>query len=152
MPDLSILKTPAPYHILAYGLPPPHFSYASNMNSYGTLLGSSVFQSFIGGVVAYRALPRPQFSSLQQKIFPIYFSMQTALPAVLALTYPGSKLFGTANSLPGTFTESNRWSVLAPILTIFTTSLLNMVVVGPATTNIMKERKHQGMLFSLVNI
>jgi len=129
MPDLSIFASPAPYHIITYG----------------TLLGTQFFQSFVGGIVAFRALPRPQFSSLQQKIFPIYFGLQTALPAVLALTYPGinTALGKAPSSLAGTFSEANRWDVLVPILTVFVTGLINTVYVGPATTKIMKERKHQ---------
>ena len=134
--------------------------------SYGTLLGTQFFQvcflsisepkdrltvslqSFVGGIVAYKALPRPQFSSLQQAIFPIYFSMQTALPIVLALTVPGERtpLGGTPSGLGGFLTEKNRVSVLVPILTIFATSLANLLFIGPATTRIMRERKHQGNL------
>ncbi|KAH6668031.1 hypothetical protein B0J14DRAFT_176910 [Halenospora varia] len=128
MPDLSIFKSPAPYHIITYG----------------TLLGSQFFQSFIGGVVAFKVLTRPQFSQLQQKLFPIYFGMQTALPAVLALTYPGSASpLGTASSLSGVLADSNRWSVLVPLATMFVGGLINMVYVGPATTKIMRERKVQ---------
>jgi hypothetical protein len=107
-------------------------------------------KSFIGGVTAYKALPRPQFSSLQQKIFPVYFGMQTILPVVLALTYPGVKTRYTegvtsASGFRGTFQEANRWSVLAPIAFIFVSGLVNWAFIGPATTAIMIERKHQGM-------
>jgi len=131
MPDLSILGSLAPYHLI----------------SYGTLLGTEFFQSFIGGIVAYKALPRAQFSSLQQAIFPIYFSLQTALPVVLALTYPGSHQTLASSSIPsglgGVLAESNRVSVLLPLTTIFATSVANLLLVGPATTKIMRERKHQ---------
>ncbi|ERF68918.1 hypothetical protein EPUS_08078 [Endocarpon pusillum Z07020] len=129
MPDLSLLKSPAPYHLI----------------SYGTLLGSQVFQSFIGGIVAYRALPRPQFSSLQQAIFPVYFSMQAALPVILALTYPGERtaIGSRPSSLSGVLEQQNRLHVLTPLLTMLVTSLANLMAVGPATTRIMKERKHQ---------
>ncbi|TAQ85875.1 hypothetical protein B7494_g5777 [Chlorociboria aeruginascens] len=89
------------------------------------------------------ALPRPQFAALQQKIFPIYFGIQTALPAVLALTYPRSLLLGTASGPSGTFAQVNRWSVLAPLTIMFLGGLVNMVFVGPVTVNIMKDRKHQ---------
>jgi len=103
-------------------------------------------QSFIGGIAAYKALPRPQFTALQQKIFPIYFSLQTALPVVLALTYPGSRTgLGTASGYQGIFAEPSRGSVLVPLATIFVTGLANLTFIGPATTNIMKERKHQGI-------
>jgi len=72
--------------------------------------------------------------------------MQTALPIVLALTYPGERtVTGVgASSLTGVLQDSNRYSVLAPIIVMFGTSLANLVAVGPATTKIMKDRKHQG--------
>jgi hypothetical protein len=129
MPDRSIFGTPAPYHIVAYG----------------ALLGSNIFQSFVGGIVAYRSLPRPQFSNLQRNIFPIFFSMQTALPVLVALTYPGSKILATSNSLSGVVAEGNRWSVLIPLATVFATAAANLLFVGPSSTRIMKERYHQGM-------
>lgn len=129
MPDTSLFKSPAPYHLIAYG----------------SLLGTQVFQTFIGGIVAYRALPRPQFSSLQAAIFPIYFSMQTALPVILALTYPGERtgLALRPSGLSGVLDVQNRVHVLTPLLTVFVTGLANAMAVGPATTKIMKERKHQ---------
>lgn len=117
------------------------------MNSYGTLLGTTFFHSFISGIVAYKVLPRPQFSALQSKLFPIYFSMQTVLPVVMALTYPASQTAlgtGTPGGIAGVLEPSNRWSVLAPIATMFVSGLANMVVVGPATTKCMRDRKSQG--------
>lgn len=128
MPDLSILRTPTPYHILAYG----------------TLLGTQFFQSFVGGVVAFQALTRPQFSQLQQKIFPIYFGLQSALPVVLALTYPASRTsLGTVGGLNGVFADVNQWTVLVPLTTMFVTSVANLIFIGPATTNVMRDRKVQ---------
>jgi hypothetical protein len=109
-------------------------------------LGTQFFQSFINGVVAFKVLDRPQFSALQSKLFPIYFSMQTAIPVVLALTYPGSKtvLGGSPAGIAGVLDAPNRWSVLAPLATIFLTGLANMAFVGPATTKTMRDRKSQG--------
>ncbi|KAK8221573.1 hypothetical protein IWZ01DRAFT_491066 [Phyllosticta capitalensis] len=115
--SFASLRDPAPYHLLAYG----------------TLLGSTIFQSFIGGVVAFRVLPRPQFASLQTKIFPVYFSLQTALPIALYLTLPPTTPFSTSS--PSTAT--------ALIAAMGVAGLANLVVVGPATTSVMKERKHQ---------
>jgi hypothetical protein len=99
----------------------------------------------VGGIIAYKALARPQFSQLQRKIFPVYFGIQTALPVVLALTYPGSgTLLGAASGFSGVFAEVNGWSVLAPLATIFVTSVANLLFLGPATTRVMRERKVQG--------
>lgn len=90
-------------------------------------------------------LERPHFSTLQQKISPIYFSLQTALPVILAITYPGARSpLGTASGPSGFFAGVNRWSVFAPLLTVFVTSLVNLVYVGPATTKVMLERRRQG--------
>ena len=113
--------------------------------SYGTLLGSSIYQSFINGIVSYRALSRPQFSTLQAALTPVYFALQTALPVLMALTYPGVKsLTATeASSLRGLLQEQNRYTVLAPIATICALNAINLLWAGPVTTRIMKERKHQ---------
>ncbi|KAL1296995.1 hypothetical protein AAFC00_004591 [Neodothiora populina] len=123
---------------------------AYHILSYGTLLGATVFQSFIGGVVAYKCLPRPQFSTLQQNIFPIFFGIQTVLPLIMLATYPGEKLLGIGGEyirenvgFSGVMAESNRWSVLVPLATILITSAANMFFVGPATTKTMKQRHHQ---------
>lgn len=72
--------------------------------------------------------------------------MQTALPVLLALTFPGSStpIGRTASGLGGVMHEKNRWSVLVPLVAMFVPAVLNLLVVGPATTGIMRERKHQG--------
>ncbi|KAF2503181.1 hypothetical protein BU16DRAFT_449306 [Lophium mytilinum] len=116
MSSLSALTKPEPYHLL----------------SYGTLLGSTLFQSFVGGIIAFRVLPRPQFSVLQSHIFPVYFTMQTALPVALALTYSGGPKVLAQQTLPASL-----------IGTMIVTGVINWVWIGPATTQCMKERKHQ---------
>ncbi|KAJ5239426.1 hypothetical protein N7468_004045 [Penicillium chermesinum] len=118
------MSDPRPYHII----------------SYGTLLGTQFFQSFVGGVIAFRALPRPQFASLQTAIFPVYFSLQTALPVVVALTASkGRHLLG----LSGLTAPENRWGTLIPLATVAITGLINQVILRPLTVNIMHERKQQ---------
>lgn len=79
------------------------------------------------------------------------WTVQTALPVVLALTYPGSLLLGTPSSIQGTIADVNRWTVLVPLGTMFLSGLVNMLYVGPETTRIMKERKHQGTEYRLGN-
>lgn len=115
------------------------------VQSYGTLLGTEVFQSFIAGVTAYKVLPRPQFATLQSALFPIYFSMQTALPVVLALTFPGERtaIGRVQSSISGVLEPSSRLHVLTPLAIMCLTGLANMVYIGPKTTQIMRERKHQ---------
>ncbi|KAI6867179.1 hypothetical protein KC338_g4513 [Hortaea werneckii] len=134
MPSLSSISDPKAYHIITYG----------------TLLGSNIFQTFLAGPLAFKALPRPSFSTLQTAIFPPYFALQTALPLVLALTWPGEKLAGLGGQAlrsnagwRGVLQEDNMWDALIPIGVMFGTNLLNLLYLGPATTKVMKERKHQ---------
>lgn len=70
--------------------------------------------------------------------------MQTAIPVVLALTYPGNRSGGSPAGIAGVLDAPNRWTVLAPLATIFLTGLANMAFVGPATTKTMRDRKTQG--------
>ncbi|KAK4043207.1 hypothetical protein C8A01DRAFT_13266 [Parachaetomium inaequale] len=120
--------SPAPYHIL----------------SYGTLLGTTVFHTFLSAPLASHTLPRPHFSALMARLFPLYFTLQTALPAVLALTYPASKNpFGSPAGLAGVLNRANRWTVLAPLAGAFLCAVGNLAVVGPRTTRVMEERRGQ---------
>ena len=137
MPSTASFKDPKVFHILTYG----------------TLLGSNLFQTFLGGPLAFKALPRPSFSTLQQAIFPPYFTFQAALPVLLALTWPGEKLAQVGGSeltqnsgFWGIFSENNLMTAGVPVFLMFATSAANLLVFGPATTKVMKERKHQGMI------
>ncbi|EGY15032.1 uncharacterized protein VDAG_06522 [Verticillium dahliae VdLs.17] len=94
----------------------------------------------------FRVLERPSFSAAQNALFPIYFALQTALPAILALTYPGSSNpLGVASGLGGLLDESNFRGTLLPIATIFVTAAVNLLVVLPATQKIMAARYAQGL-------
>ncbi|RMJ23087.1 hypothetical protein PHISP_06038 [Aspergillus sp. HF37] len=117
------MTDPRPYHIL----------------SYGTLLGTQVYQTFVSGIVAFRSLPRPQFASLQSATFPIYFSLQSGLPLIVALT---SSKNGQLSSPSELLAPENR-SGLIPLATAMAAGLVNMFVLGPLTMKVMRERKHQ---------
>lgn len=91
--------------------------------------------------MAFRALPRPQFARLQAAIFPIYFSLQTALPVAVALT---ASKGGSVLGLSGLTSPENRLNTLLPMATVAITGLINQVVLRPLTIKIMQERKHQG--------
>ncbi|KAI4721090.1 hypothetical protein E4T48_02650 [Aureobasidium sp. EXF-10727] len=103
---------------------------AYHILSYGSFLGATLFQSFIGGVVAFKVLPRAQFSTLQKATFPVFFALQSALGLALMVTYPGEKLLGVG----GQYIREN---------TGFSGFVLNSLIIGPATTKTMKERHHQ---------
>lgn len=102
----------------------------------------TLWQTFVGGIVAFRVLPRPQFSALQNKIFPIYFGLQSALPVALALTFPGR--LGSPGSLSGVLLEENRFTVLLPISLTLVSGLTNLLYLTPLVRETMKQRSHQG--------
>lgn len=144
--------SPAPYHIIRYhhSSPPVHHIHHPQLTppplSYGFLLGTTFFHTFVGGIVSFRVLPRPQFSSLMSSLFPIYFTIQTALPLVLAITYPASQNpFGITGGITGFLHSSNRYSTFVPVTATFVSALANLAFVGPLTTKVMDERKLQGM-------
>ncbi|KAL7627052.1 hypothetical protein AAE478_003828 [Parahypoxylon ruwenzoriense] len=127
MGDRPVLFSLAPYHIL----------------SYGTLLGTQVFHTFVNSVASFKVLERPQFAILQRAVFPAYFSIQAAVPAVLALTYPSNKLAGVPWGFGGVFHASNRWGVLLPLGIISATGLVNLAYLLPETNKVTALRRQQ---------
>ncbi|PSK55134.1 hypothetical protein B9Z65_2523 [Elsinoe australis] len=123
---------------------------AYHIISYGTFVGATFFQSFIAGPVAFKTLPRPMFSRLQQVTFPVFFSLQSALPLIMILTYPGEKMLAAAgreyrinSGFGGLSAEGNLWTVTAPLAAMLATSVANLIFIGPLTTKTMKQRHHQ---------
>ncbi|RSL61288.1 hypothetical protein CEP54_006281 [Fusarium duplospermum] len=86
---------------------------------------------------------RPSFSAIQQKLFPIYFGLQTILPGILALTFPGNSLIGLSNGPRGLVTEFARWHSLLPIGIMALTGAVNFTILLPLTTETMKQRRGQ---------
>lgn len=132
---------------------------AYHILSYGTFLGTTFFHSFVGGVVAYRDLPRPMFARLMEGTFPFYFGIQTALPLAMMLTFPGQTVLqlgeervGSDSGISGLFKAENRWTAMVPLMTMLISGAINTVVLGPATTKTMKQRHHQGSYRSMSHV
>ena len=66
------LKVKVPFHFLFYSL----------------TFGGSAFYSFIVSPLVFKKLPREEFSNLQNKVFPTYFTGQTLAPIILGLAQP----------------------------------------------------------------
>ncbi|KAI0862644.1 hypothetical protein F4860DRAFT_471316 [Xylaria cubensis] len=130
MPEKSVLFSPAPYHVL----------------SYGALLGTQFFHTFINSITSFKVLERPQFAILQRAVFPAYFGIQTAAPVVLALTYPGrAGRFAAVlpQGISGVLHPTNRWGVLVPLSAAFVTGLVNLVYFLPETNKVTAQRRKQ---------
>ncbi|KAF4630987.1 hypothetical protein G7Y89_g7147 [Cudoniella acicularis] len=101
--------------------------------AWGSLVGTELYQSFVMTKLCYLHLPRPQFTTLQRRVFPVYFSLQTGLVAATALTYPSGSILGLADNVVDA-------TILGVTLGL---SVLNAFVFGPRTSQAMVERAHQ---------
>jgi hypothetical protein len=101
---------------------------------YSTLLGTELYQTFIVTKVSYKALPRSAFTTLQKRVFPIYFKSQSLLLFLVSITVP----------------PHGPWSILSTktlwitFLLADVTAGLNLMVYGPKTQSLMIQRVHQG--------
>lgn len=118
---LSTLTHLMPYHVIIYG----------------TLLGTTLYQTFVVTKVCYHALPMSAFTTLQKRIFPVYFRFQTLLLLFTALTVPPIG--------PMSLIQNKRdW---IPLAFANTMAGLNLVIYGPRTQKTMIDRTHQGMYY-----
>lgn len=61
---------------------------AVNLLLYSVAFGGGIMHSYIVSPIAFKHLKREEFSNLQNKVFPLYFIGQTALPVLIGLTSP----------------------------------------------------------------
>jgi hypothetical protein len=114
----SLFTNLAPYHLLFYS----------------TLLGTTLYQTFVNTKICYLALPRSAFTTLQKRLFPIYFITQTTLIILSAITFP-------PHSLSSLVRHKADW---IPYAVATTTAVLNLGVFGPRTGRAMVDCVHQG--------
>ncbi|KAL4866019.1 hypothetical protein BDV12DRAFT_199568 [Aspergillus spectabilis] len=106
---------PLPYHLL----------------SYGTLLGTEIYQSFILTKVAFQSLPSREFLLLQKRLFPVYFRTQVGLAFLTAVTRPRPPSL-PVSSISQTWGQT-AWGV-APLVIVSVAGLLNWLVYGPGSS------------------
>lgn len=123
----------------------PSFTYSRHSTSKLIVSQLTNTQSFVNSPILFKNVERPVFSAVQGKMFPIYFALQTALPVVLALTFPGSSLQGFTTGISGLLDATNRWGSFFPVTAMFVAGLLNLTVLLPASQKVIKQRQGQGM-------
>ncbi|KAJ7169490.1 hypothetical protein C8R46DRAFT_896230 [Mycena filopes] len=117
--------------------------------AYGWLFGMSLWISFFGGVIAYKTLPRPQFSNLQHKTFPVYFLLSIVLAsALLAVWTANHSAVRTHYASPLVEEVAQAYALAFVILAQGS----NYFVVGPLTSKTMFQRmrleKEEGKSYS----
>lgn len=85
--------------------------------------------------IAYQALPRSAFTSLQKRVFPIYFRIQSLLLFVVAASAPPHG--------PLSLWQNNADCMSFVVAGV--TAALNLFIFGPRTRQLMIQRVHQGM-------
>ncbi len=86
--------------------------------------------------ICFIHLPRPQFTSLQKRVFPVYFSLQLGLVFLTATTYPPRSLLSLA--------QQGGWGDHVPLAANAAMAALNACVYGPQTQKAMIQRIHRG--------
>ncbi|KAH6842366.1 hypothetical protein B0I37DRAFT_447846 [Chaetomium sp. MPI-CAGE-AT-0009] len=112
-----LFGNPAPFHLLFYS----------------TLLGTELFQTFINTKICFVALPRSAFTTLQKRIFPVYFWTQTTLVVLSAITFP-------PHGISSLVIQKGDW---IPYAVATVTSVMNLAVYGPRTQKAMVNCIHQ---------
>ncbi|KAI1309921.1 hypothetical protein F5Y03DRAFT_347853 [Xylaria venustula] len=101
--------------------------------SFSTLLGSQLYQTFLVTKITHASLPRSAFTTLQKRLFPIYFRGQSLLLLLTVATVPPH----------GPFTVVADKAAWIPFAIAGITAILNYTIYGPRTRQIMMERIHQ---------
>lgn len=101
--------------------------------SYGTLLGATVFQTFINQNVLFGIISFPLPVELSKRLLPRYYLLQTLLPVVMALTYPSSR------GIRALWDAGNRKTAMLPMAWMFVTALANWAVVSPVAIEFVEE-------------
>ncbi|KAI1475727.1 hypothetical protein K445DRAFT_53934 [Daldinia sp. EC12] len=118
---------------LQSSLSPASFLAPIHLLSYSTLLGMELYQSFVMTKVCYQELPRSAFTTLQKRVFPIYFRGQTFLLLLTAATIPPY----------GPLTLQSSKGNWIPFAIAGVMALLNLMLYGPRTRQVMIDRIHQ---------
>jgi len=105
--------------------------------AYAWLFGMSLWITFFGGVIAYRALPRAMFSVLQHRTFPVYFVLSIALTSGMLGMWTWSHPDVITNILrPNVADVAQAYALVGVLLA----QSINYFVVGPMTSKIMFQR------------
>lgn len=84
--------------------------------------------------VCFQALPLSAFTTLQKRVFPVYFLGQSSLIFLTIISHPPVGPLSLAKSIGDAL----------PLAMAGTMALLNLIKYGPSTQKAMVDRAHQG--------
>lgn len=97
----------------------------------------SIWVTFIGGVIAFKSLPRQQFGQLQHRTFPWYFNISIVLSGGLLYLWNLGHPHVWANITDPKLADVAQAYALA---TVVISQLANQAVIGPMTSKTMFQR------------
>ncbi|KAG6516775.1 transmembrane protein 205-like [Zingiber officinale] len=100
--------------------------------AFATAWGSSLWVTFIGGIIMFKYLPRHHFGNLQSKLFPAYFTMVSVCAAISVAAFAYLHPWRSASSI-----EKYQLGFLLSALGF---DLCNLIVFTPMTIEMMKKR------------
>ncbi|KAF5375175.1 hypothetical protein D9758_000046 [Tetrapyrgos nigripes] len=121
--------------------------------SYGWLVGMSIWVTFFGGIIAFKALPRHQFGMLQHKTFPVYFVLSILLSVGLTgyWTVSHPDVLEYIND-PFVADVAQAYTLAS----VFLAQAANHLVIGPMTSKTMFQRqkleKSEGKNYNEVSV
>ena len=92
--------------------------------------------------ICFNALPISAFTTLQKRVFPAYFRIQSLLLLLTAATHPPYGPLSLVR-LPGDWIPLAFGGVLAA---------LNLIIYGPRTQEMMIDRIHQGQFSGFLEL
>ncbi|EIW64548.1 uncharacterized protein TRAVEDRAFT_25694 [Trametes versicolor FP-101664 SS1] len=104
---------------------------------YAWLFGMTLWVTFVGGVIAFKTLPRQQFGTLQHRTFPVYFVISIALSSGLLGLWTYSHPTVLTEYLKPTNADVAQAYALAAV--VFAQAS-NHFVIGPLTSKTMFQR------------
>ncbi len=139
-PPMHISTPPGQAQSVTTTMDPRSLLAPLHLLSFSALLGTQLYQTFIVTKICYVSLPPSAFTTLQKRLFPIYFRSQSLLLLLTVVTIPSQ----------GPLTLIAHKAAWIPFAVAGVTATLNWWVYGPRTRQIMIERIHQGASASLL--
>jgi len=116
---------------------------------YSWLFGMSLWVTFLGGVIAFKSLPRQQFGNLQHRTFPIYFGISIALGSALLYLWTISHPAVLTHYRNPVVADVAQAYILASVVLAQVT---NQFIIGPLVSKTMFKRhkleKEEGKSYS----
>ncbi|KAI0281597.1 hypothetical protein BGY98DRAFT_190655 [Russula aff. rugulosa BPL654] len=104
---------------------------------FSIIFGASLWVTFIGGVIAYKTLPRQQFGALQQRLFPVYFNLNAIVSSGLLFAWIRNHSTVIAELAHPTVPDVSQAYALGVVAIAHA---LNIVCFGPATSKLLTMR------------